>query len=475
MYRILIVDDRPEIGRQTLSLLDRNRYEVEVLETADQAQRRLARDPEVSVVLWNVGPENTGTAQSIRQLREVQPLAKVIALLSSDCGEAVSDARRFADGCIWTPWDAAVLDQAVRECLAPAPQHVESPGDVEELEAGTFFVAASPSMRRLRAQLNQIARINVPVLCLGESGTGKEVIARIIHRLSPRFNRPFLKVNCAAVPGELLESELFGHERGAFTGAVRAKLGKFEACNYGTLFLDEIAEMSPALQAKLLHVLQDGEFTRLGGCSPIRANVRIVAATNVKIAEAIAAKTFREDLYYRLTTFVFTLPALRERPQDVPILLQRYLALYAQRFQLPNRPIPPLLWEACLRYSWPGNVRELENFVKRYLICGDDALDFAGAQRSLGVDAVERVSDLKSHVRDLRNDAEAAAIKQTLEQTHWNRKEAAEVLNISYKSLLTKIRVYGLDKQTGMSSSRAVFPQTTNGTKPLVRTLTGME
>jgi transcriptional regulator with PAS, ATPase and Fis domain len=257
------------------------------------------------------------------------------------------------------------------------------------------------------------------------------------------------------MPSELLESELFGYERGAFTGAVRSKPGKFELCNHGTLFLDEIAEMPPSLQAKLLHVLQDQEFTRLGGCSRVKVNVRVLAATNVNIREAMAAKTFREDLYYRLSTFVFSLPPLRDRREDLPILIRRYMSLYADRLHLPQRAIPKHLWEQlCLRYEWPGNVRELENFVKRYLICGEEAITFASAPRFAAGNGVDHSphaggatpGDLKAHVRDLRSKAEASAISGALEQTNWNRKEAAKVLNISYKSLLSKIRQYGLDR-----------------------------
>ena len=340
----------------------------------------------------------------------------------------------------------------------PETIYPEAPGDVEELPGGGFFVLASPQMRKIRAQIEMVARINVPVLILGESGSGKEVIARLLHTLSPRAPRPFIKVNCAAVPGELLESELLGFERGAFTGAIRSKPGTFEACNHGTLLLDEIAEMSTALQAKLLHVLQDGEFSRLGSCSRTRVNVRVLAATNVNIRQAIAANLFREDLYYRIGTFVFSIPPLRERKQDIPILLRRYLLHYTHRLGLPARPLSKQLLSSCLDHNWPGNVRELENFAKRYLICGEESVT-----NELSGCAVEAVSnsngDLKTHMRQLRDSAESSLIVGALAQTNWNRKAAAKLLNVSYKSVLMKIKQFGLDQVPKKSLREYVKPE----------------
>jgi transcriptional regulator with PAS, ATPase and Fis domain len=315
-------------------------------------------------------------------------------------------------------------------------------------------------MRKLRADLERVAGIDVPVLCLGESGTGKEVAARWLHRFSPRASQAFLKVNCAAVPAELLESELFGYERGAFTGAVRSKPGKFELCHNGTLFLDEIAEMPAALQAKLLHVIQDQEFVRLGGCHRVKVSVRVIAATNVKIRQALADKRFREDLYYRLSVFVFEIPPLRERAEDIPILLRRYLAQHARALGLPERALSHELWQRCLRYEWPGNVRQLENFVKRYLLMGEEAadLDRADGLPEFGTVIIRESDappDLRAHIRGMRDGAEASAISKALTQTRWNRKAAADLLNISYKSLLLKIRQHGLDRRAKTSNGRA--------------------
>ena len=458
-HRIIIVEEGPETAWQTRAFLE-GTYNVELLDSPDEACARLQRSPSVHAVLLHVRSADTFELGFIRSFRRILPVLKVIVLLPSDHADQVVKAVRLgADTCVWKPFTANTLHRALKDCLATSPEpdtvaSLENQSATEELEGGGFYVMASPQMRNLRAQVEKVARIDVPVLCLGESGTGKEVITRLIHRLSPRAQRPFLKVNCAAMPSELLESELFGYERGAFTGAVRAKPGKFEVCNHGTLFLDEIGEMPPALQAKLLHVLQDREFSRLGGSLPVKVDVRVLAATNVNIREAIQAKIFRADLYYRLSTFVFCVPPLRDRPEDIPVLLKRNMQVFAERLNLPLRPISDHLLERCLRYNWPGNVRELENFVKRYLICGEEAMTFsASPQLTEGDGTLHPVhrgasgaGDLKAHIRELRNGAEASAMSKALEEKHWNRKQAAKALNISYKSLLSKIRLYGLDR-----------------------------
>lgn len=449
--RILVVEQDAATDWRTEPLLDPETYAVEILRTGDSALSRLERAPSPDAVLLNVGVAEIGL-DCIGELRRAKPFLKIIVLMPGNEAEQVVTAVKMgADLCAWKPCDGQTLHRTIESCLeAGGSMPVsERPGDVEELGGGGFFVMASRPMRKLRAQADQVARVDVPVLILGESGTGKEVIARLMHKLSSRWQRRFLKVNCAAVPGELLESELFGYERGAFTGAVRSKPGTFEACNHGTLFLDEIAEMPPALQAKLLHVLQDQEFSRLGSCARIRANVRIVAATNVNIREAIAAREFREDLYYRLSAFVFTIPPLRERPEDLPILLCRYMAHYANRLGLPNRPISKQLWESCRFHTWPGNVRELENFAKRYLICGEEGASLALGGTVARVRPQDGPEDLKSHMRHVLDSAESSVIAHALDQTNWNRKEAARLLNISYKSMLSKIRQYGLDRVSG--------------------------
>ena len=312
------------------------------------------------------------------------------------------------------------------------------------------FVCASPAMKQIYAQANVIAKFDIPVLMLGQSGTGKEVVSLLIHHLSPRAKYRFLKVNCAAVPAELLESELFGHEAGAFTGATKAKPGLFELCEKGTILLDEIGEMPPALQAKLLHFLQDHRFTRLGGRNAIQADVRILAATNINVEEALAAKTLREDLYYRLSGFTMRIPSLRDRRKEIPLLMNYFMERSSVQFSSPMRPFSQNLLQACLAYPWPGNLRQLENFVRRYLVLGDEDLAISELRRNQKTegDLVQMVqtskepTGLKSLARSVKKEAEAVAIGHALEQTNWHRQKAATILKISYKALLYKIKQY---------------------------------
>ena len=321
------------------------------------------------------------------------------------------------------------------------------------------FVAESSVMRDIRNQIRQIAEFDIPVLLLGESGTGKGIVANMIHELSFRAAERFMKINCAALPSELLESELFGYEAGAFTGATKAKAGKFEACHRGTIFLDEIAEMPIGLQAKLLHVLQDGEFSRLGSYTPTQVDVRVIAATNTTISQAIAAGTFRRDLYYRLNVYTICLPPLRERRADIPALLDHFIEYWSQQIDRPPLPVSRTLIAACMEYSWPGNIRELENFVRRYLIIGDESQalrqlqqDFtaysAGPVPAFQPTASEPPSqpgDLKEEVRRLKEGAEKMAITRALAMTGGNRTEAARILHISVRALQYKIRNFGVE------------------------------
>ena len=242
-------------------------------------------------------------------------------------------------------------------------------------------------MREIESQCRLVARADIPVLILGESGTGKEVATMFIHKMSARSQRSFMKVNCAAMPADLLESELFGYEQGAFTGAVKSKPGKFEICNNGTIFLDEIGEMPTVLQAKLLQVLQDGSFSRLGSRSSVKVDVRVIAATNIDIKAAIAQKTFREDLYYRLNGFTLKMPPLRERTEEIPILAHHFMRKVAAKYERDPLPISPALMQALTSHSWPGNLRELENTIKRYLILADEQaiIDELSPRQSAGV------------------------------------------------------------------------------------------
>ena len=316
----------------------------------------------------------------------------------------------------------------------------------------------SKKMQPIRDLVAKVAGTNTTVLLRGESGVGKEVVARAIHKASPRVNKQFLKVNCAALPGELLESELFGHEKGSFTGAYRQKPGKFEAADGGTLLLDEIGEMPLRLQAKLLHVLQDGEFSRVGGEKIIDTDVRLIAATNRDLESALRTHQFREDLYYRLNVIEIRIPPLRERREEIPILVDYFLRKFNAQFGR-TVDVPQDTVRVFMEYHWPGNLRELENNIKRIVVLGSARTvqqemlanlshghgngNGSPASATVAVSPEGPVS-LKDIARQAARDAERVAIKEVLDRVHWNRAKAARLLQISYKALLYKIVQCGL-------------------------------
>ena len=307
----------------------------------------------------------------------------------------------------------------------------------------------SPKMREVRDIIEQAARVNVTVLITGETGTGKDLVARAIHEASARHGGPFVKVNCAALPRELLESELFGHERGAFTGAHQLKLGKFESADRGSIFLDEIGDLHPALQGKLMHVLQDGQFSRVGGRAAIKVDLRVLAATNQDLEGAVVSGQFREDLFYRLNVIQIRVPPLRERPEEIPLLADYFMLRYSTLFGRDPVTLPDETMQRLLRHRFPGNVRELENVIKRIVVLGDPGLSRSalpapparGAAHDKIADPARAASmSLKDISRNAAQRAERVAIRQILEQTHWNRVQAAKLLGISYRALLYKIK-----------------------------------
>ena len=314
----------------------------------------------------------------------------------------------------------------------------------------------SAKMREVYQVIQQSARIDVTVLIGGETGTGKELVAHAIHHLSTRRPAPFVKVNCAAVPRELLESELFGHERGAFTGAHQMKVGQFEAADKGSIFLDEIGDIHPALQAKLLHVLQDGEFSRVGGRSTLRVDVRVMAATNRELERDVEAMRFREDLYYRLNVVQITVPPLRERMEEVPLLARYFAQRYAKLFHREGFALAPQAIDRLMQHHYPGNVRELENLVKRMIVMDDPTFQrtkFSApsngkhAETSSGLPARPPATpSLREVARAAARAAEREAIVRVLTQTGWNRARAARLLKVSYRSLLYKIKDAGLEQ-----------------------------
>ena len=449
--KILLVDDEPSMLRYIKTLLEVDDYKVETAGSGEEALQLVEKGLQPDLILLDVLMPGIDGLETLEQLRQMRPGVKVVMLSCvSDTRKVVQAMKLGAQDYLTKPFQKAELDAVIDLSLGEGKKAFG--GEVEELADDVFFIAASPAMRKIRSQAALVANVDIPVLLLGESGTGKEVLARLIHKLSPRAHRTFLKVNCAAVPADLLESEPFGYEPGAFTGATHAKPGKFELCNKGTILLDEIGEMPPLLQAKLLHVLQDQQFSRLGSRSVIKVDVRILAATNVNIPEALASKRLREDLYYRLNAFTLHLPPLRERKEEIPILLKHSMARMAEHYARPPLPLSPALLAKCQQHSWPGNLRELNNFLKRYLIMGDESLaisellprdDGNGGLREDAAKGIE-AGGLKSLARTAKDEAEAQAITRALEQTNWNRKQAAAMLQISYKALLYKIRQYGL-------------------------------
>lgn len=471
---ILIVDDEPSMLNYTRTLLEMEHYGVETAMSGEEALKRLGSKPPIDLVLLDMAMPRMDGLQIIQACKKLRPDQRIVVCSCvTDTSKVVQAIKLGALDYMTKPFYKAELDAVVQRSLASEQaaaieDHVpEGEQHFEALENDLFFLAASPAMKQIRSQISLVAKVDVPVLLLGESGVGKEILARLIHKLSPRGRSPLLKVNCAALPVDLLESELFGYEPGAFTGATRSKPGKFELCNKGTILLDEIGEMSPVLQAKLLHVLQDGQFSRLGSRSTIAADFRVLAATNVEVQKAIAEKTFREDLYYRLNAFTVTIPPLRERREEIPLLFKHFMNQFAQKYAHPSIAYSERLIHACLQYRWPGNLRELGNFVKRYMVLQDEALAISeleskskgqGFSGPDGINPNGSEAGLKSLVRNLKDKTELKAIEEALVATNWNRKLAAVRLSISYKALLYKIKQYEITQpRTSDSDMRTLL------------------
>jgi len=313
----------------------------------------------------------------------------------------------------------------------------------------------SATMQTARQKIEKVAQSGVPILIQGDNGTGKGLLASFIHSLSPNPGSPFMKVNCAAIPGALLESELFGYEKGAFTGAHASKPGRVELAAGGTLFLDGIDEIEMSLQAKLLQLLQDGQFCRIGGQEDRRVQVRVICATNRRLEQEIANGRFRQDLFYRINVVSIELPPLRSRLEDIPDLVAYFLQLHRTRHNMQARPLSPAALHLLLKHSWPGNIRELENLIERYVILGsEDAisselLNWEHTHTAQEI-PVEGQIHLKKVTRQAVHDLERKIILSVLEANRWNRKRTASALKISYRALLYKIRRAGLPRKRGM-------------------------
>ncbi len=456
----LVIEGDPIVQRDLARLLTRLGYEAMTAQSVGDALTVLEQNRCAFTVLALNIEGNEGNA-FLRRLRVHAAQAGPIIAMSRDemvpsSAEAVSlGAVAF----VREPVTKGELENAIKNAL-PRPRPGDANGDEDsparlELE---LALCGSPRMQEVRSTIKLIARPDVPVLVRGETGTGKDVVARSIHYLSARCARPFIKVNCAALPRDLLESELFGHERGAFTGAHELKIGKFELADHGTIFLDEIGDLHPDLQGKLLHVLQDGQFSRVGGRATIKVDVRVLAATNQDLERNVAAGTFREDLLYRLNVIQITVPPLRDRREEIPALVQYFVNRYCRRFQRQPFTLAAETMRRLMEHHYAGNVRELENIVKRMIVL-DDPLLLKNGLAPVPPAPPEgpvtlRAVFLKDIGRQAAQKAERAAILETLEQTRWNRLRAAKLLNISYRALLYKMKEGGIGRDATAPNGR---------------------
>lgn len=374
-----------------------------------------------------------------------------------DTQNVVESIRRGASEFINKPFNIEEVEIHIRTALEKNRLKKEVTRLKSKLEAKSAYdalIGDSPQMLAVKNVIEQVADSELTVLILGESGTGKEIVARMLHALSSRAQKPFTKVNCAAIPRELLEAELFGYEKGAFTGAVKNKPGRFEVASTGTIFLDEIGDMPLELQSKLLQVLEQNEFIRVGGLQTVRVDVRIVCATNKNVEEALQKGIIREDLFYRLNEITIQLPPLREKREDIPLLVDHFLQRYRILYERDFLGLSPQALEALKEYSWPGNVRQLENLIKQIVVRNDESMVFELSERiatetsSGGPEPpssrAEGELSLKRRISALVTQEEKKVISEALRRTNWNRRKAAKLLEISYRSLLYKIKDYGI-------------------------------
>ena len=496
---ISIVDDDSGFANYLRTFLSLRGYETRSYSRGDEIVASIKQGDPPDVVLLDVMMPGMNGLETLRALKTAKPDLQVIMLSGREQASTIVEAVRLgAADYVVKPDDPEGLGEiALDAAIKSAIEKTRLVTEITELrrqlsddqDRAFLFWGDSPDMQTIASVIEQVSDSDVTVLIRGESGVGKELVARAIHQRSSRKDRPFVKVNCAALPAELLESELFGHEKGAFTGAATTRIGKFEQADTGTIFLDEIAEMKAALQAKMLHVLQDAQFTKLGSNKPINVDVRVVAATNRDLEAMMLRGEFREDLYYRLKVIEVTVPPLRERRGEISHLTQFFIDRYARRYNRPVRQLTAELQQEFLTYEWPGNIRELENMIKRIVILQDESLVIREMQRkpraalavagigsgvngrSIPAAAVEDVDELEvvdagdesapadlaaaaapasSRLADIAKSAamkaERSVIEDTLHQVHWNRRRAAEQLGVSYKTLLNKIKECGISR-----------------------------
>jgi two-component system response regulator HydG len=438
---ILVVDDQSSVRELLRAVLEADGHAVETASSGDDAVARLGKGYHDLVIMDIRMPGLDGVA-ALARMKGLSPKTGVVMMTAYASVEtAVEAMKRGALDYITKPIDIdevrAVIARFV-EASEPQEEHV-----AEDVQVGTDVVGASKAFRDVLEIAHRVAESDATVLLLGESGTGKEVIAREIHRASVRARRPFVAVNCSAIPEGLLESELFGHEKGSFTGAVRQKKGRFELADGGTIFLDEIGDMSAALQAKLLRFLQDHTFQRVGGSSDLSVDARVIAATNRDLDAAVAEGAFREDLFFRLNVVSIVMPPLRDRPEDVPLLAEHFLRVFAAGAKA--KKMSPRAMRLVMDYAWPGNVRELENAIQRAVVLSRGETIFPehlpAKVRAAAGDEPDEAPRVGKTIREVERDT----IVKALKETSGNRTHAARILGISRRTLQNKIREYEIE------------------------------
>jgi two-component system, NtrC family, response regulator AtoC len=469
---LLVVSREPAVLRPVWSIGESNCWHLETAGNGWEALERLQNGAGPNLLLLELSGSDGDGLHMLRSLRRLRPHLPIILISPTDDLERKQEAMRLgAQAVLARPFEEQQLEFMIRRNLDAVSSDVVSDihsEDVEPIGDGAFFIAASPIMRKLRVQAERLAQAQVPVLIVGESGSGKSAAAQLIHALSIRSGSKLLKVNCAALPGHLLEEELFGCEKDLEAGCARTRAGKLELCDRGTLLLDEIVEMPLDVQHTLLQVLQNKRMVRLNGDKAIDVDVRILALTSANIEQAVASKKLREDLYYHLSAFTLQVPPLRQRKEAIPLFLHYFMQQLTKHYGLPARNFSPSVLEACQRYSWPGNLSELERFVRRYLVMPDYELALgqepvpggvtdvgyslpqlmAPAAAGTGESADQAPESLKSLVQGVRIEAERNAIVAALQKTGWNRKAAARMIKVSYRTLLYKIEQYHLRPST---------------------------
>jgi two-component system nitrogen regulation response regulator NtrX len=443
--RILIVDDEENIGRSLRMILEREGYAVNVFRSLAEF-RKFPEGPRADAYLFDVRLPDGSGIDLLRTLQQ-QEIASPVIMISGHAtiADAVEATRAGAFDFLEKPLSRERVLVALKNAMAQSTLREENERLREIVGDGPKMIGASPAFTRAVEQAAMAAKSDARVLLIGESGTGKELLAAYIHQTSPFCSGPFVKVNCAAIPTELIESELFGHEKGAFTGATSARRGKFELADRGTLFLDEVGDLHAGSQAKLLRVLQEGEFHRVGGEQTIRVRVRVISATNRDLMALVGQEKFREDLYYRLSVVPIRVPALRERPQDVRPLAGYFLDDFCVRNNFRHKTIEEDVYGMLEAYAWPGNARELRNVIERMaILTQDQRLTKASVPIEI---RLQRESGPRSSVQEARESAEREHLLRALEETNWNVSGAARALGMERTNLHKRIRALGLSRE----------------------------